>query len=151
MVALNKVTGELIWSAEMPATAGDRGQDGAGYSSIVISEIAGRKQYIQLTGRGVLGVDAASGKLLWLYNRIANSTANIPTPIVKGDYIFCSTGYGTGAALIQIHDRNGQFQVEEKYFLEAKKLQNHHGSMLLIGDYIYCGHGHNQGFPFAST
>lgn len=147
MVALNKVTGELIWSAEMPATAGDRGQDGAGYSSIVISEIAGRKQYIQLTGRGVLGVDAASGKLLWLYNRIANSTANIPTPIVKGDYIFCSTGYGTGAALIQIHDRNGQFQVEEKYFLEAKKLQNHHGGMLLIGDYIYCGHGHNQGFP----
>ena len=147
MVALNKVTGELIWSAEMPATVGDRGQDGAGYSSIVISEIAGRKQYVQLTGRGVLGVDAASGKLLWFYNRIANSTANIPTPIVKGDYIFCSTGYGTGAALIQIHDRNGQFQVEEKYFLEAKKLQNHHGGMLLIGDYIYCGHGHNQGFP----
>ncbi len=147
MVALDKANGELLWSAEMPAAVGDRGQDGAGYSSIVISEIAGRKQYVQLTGRGVLGVDAETGKLLWVYNRIANSTANIPTPIVKGDYIFCSTGYGTGAALIQIHDRNGQFQVEEKYFLEAKKLQNHHGGMLLIGDYIYCGHGHNQGFP----
>lgn len=147
MVALNKKSGELLWSAEMPPQVGDRGQDGAGYSSIVISEIAERKQYVQLTGRGVIGVDGESGKLLWIYNRIANSTANIPTPIVKGDYIFCSTGYGTGAALIQIHQRDGKFEVEEKYFLEAKKLQNHHGGMLLVGDYIYCGHGHNQGFP----
>ncbi|MBH58788.1 MAG: PQQ-binding-like beta-propeller repeat protein [Planctomycetaceae bacterium] len=147
MVALNKNSGELLWSAEMPPQVGDRGQDGAGYSSIVISEIAERKQYVQLTGRGVIGVDGESGKLLWIYNRIANSTANIPTPIVKGDYIFCSTGYGTGAALIQIHQRDGKFEVEEKYFLEAKKLQNHHGGMLLVGDYIYCGHGHNQGFP----
>ena len=147
MVALNKTSGELLWSAEMPASIGDRGQDGAGYSSIVISEIAGRKQYVQLTGRGVIGVDAEAGNLLWFYNRIANSTANIPTPIVKGDYIFCSTGYGTGAALIQIHDQNGSYKVEEKYFLEAKKLQNHHGGMILVGDYIYCGHGHNQGFP----
>ncbi|MBA61195.1 MAG: polyvinylalcohol dehydrogenase [Planctomycetaceae bacterium] len=147
MVALNKSSGELLWSAEMPSATGGRGHDGAGYSSIVISEIADRKQYIQLTGRGVIGVDAESGNLLWTYNRIANGTANIPTPIVKDNYVFCSTGYGTGAALIQIHDRAGRFEVEEKYFLEAKKLQNHHGGMLLIGDYIYCGHGHNQGFP----
>ena len=26
-------------------------------------------------------------------------------------------------------------------------MQNHHGGMILLGDYIYCGHGHNQGFP----
>ncbi len=147
MVALDKESGELLWSAEMLTVIGDRGQDGAGYSSIVISKIAGRKQYVQLTGRGVIGVDAETGDLLWNYNRIANSTANIPTPIVKGDHVFCSTGYGTGAALIQIQDRGGKFEVVEKYFLESKKLQNHHGGMLLVGEYIYCGHGHNQGFP----
>ena len=110
----------------------------------VISEIAGRKQYVQLTGRGIVGVDAESGNLLWIYNRIANSTANIPTPIVKGDYIFCSTGYGTGLC-IQIHDRNGSYEAEED--TGSEKLQNHHGGMILVGDYIYCGHGHNRGFP----
>jgi outer membrane protein assembly factor BamB len=26
-------------------------------------------------------------------------------------------------------------------------MQNHHGGMVLIGDHIYCGHGHNEGFP----
>jgi len=75
--------------------------------------------------------------------------ANIPTPIVKGDYIFCSTRYGTGAALIQIHDRNGKYEVEEKYFLKGNELQNHHGGMVLVAGYIYCGHGHNQDIQFA--
>ena len=92
----------------------------------------------------MIGVDSVSGDLLWTYNRIANDVANIPTPIVKGDYIFCSTGYGTGAALIQIHDRNGKYEVEEKYFLKGNELQNHHGGMVLVADYIYCGHGHNR-------
>ena len=147
MVSLNKRTGEHLWSAEMPAVIGDRGHDGAGYSSIVIGQIAGRKQYVQLTGRGVIGVDSENGNLLWTYNRIANGVANIPTPIVKEDYIFCSTGYGTGAALIQIHDRNGKYEVEEKYFLKGNELQNHHGGMVLVADYIYCGHGHNKGHP----
>ena len=147
MVALDKKTGKHLWSAEMPADIGDQGHDGAGYSSIVIGQITGRKQYVQLTGRGVIGVDSENGDLLWAYNRIANGVANIPTPIVKGDYIFCSTGYGTGAALIQIHNRNGKYEVEEKYFLKGNELQNHHGGMVLIDGYIYCGNGHNKGHP----
>ena len=113
----------------MPEVIGEKGQDGAGYSSIVIGQIAGHKQYIQLTGRGVIGVDSENGDLLWIYNRIANDVANIPTPIVKDDYIFCSTGYGTGAALIKIHNKNGKYEVEEKYFLKGNELQNHHGGM----------------------
>ena len=108
------------------------GYGSAGYSSIIIGGITGRKQYVQLTGRGVVGVDSEHGDLLWIYNRIANDVANTPTPIVKGDYIFYSPGYGTGTALIQIHDRNGKYEVEEKYFLKGNELQNHHGGMLLV-------------------
>ena len=36
---------------------------------------------------------------------------------------------------------------EEVYFLEAKTMQNHHGGLVLVGDHIYGGHGHNKGFP----
>ncbi|HTN77628.1 MAG TPA: PQQ-binding-like beta-propeller repeat protein, partial [Pirellulaceae bacterium] len=96
---------------------------------------------------GVIGVDAASGKLLWGYNTIANDTANIPTPIVKGDYVFCSTGYGTGAALLKISKEGGKLAAQQVYFLEADSMQNHHGGMILLGKHIYCGHGHNNGFP----
>lgn len=146
LVSLDKRTGETNWKAALPEV-GNRGKDGAGYSSIVISEGAGVRQYVQVYGRGALGVDAETGEILWTYNRIANGTANIPTPIVDGDFVFCSTGYGTGAALLElIRDGNG-IEAKEVYFLDAKTLQNHHGGMVLLDGYLYGGHGHNQGFP----
>ncbi len=147
IVALDKSSGDVIWESAMPAESLQRGKDGAGYSSVVISHAAGVKQYIQLTGRGVISVAADDGRHLWSYNRIANGTANIPTPIIKDDYVFCSTGYGTGAALLQIKNESGKLSADEVYFLNSKTMQNHHGGMILLGDHIYCGHGHNKGFP----
>ncbi len=105
------------------------------------------KQYVQLLGRGIVGVSAKDGKLLWNYNRVANGTANIPTPIVQDDYVFCSTGYDAGAALLKLEKKGSGINAREVYFLPAKTLQNHHGGMVLIGDHVYCGHGHNNGFP----
>lgn len=147
IVALNKKTGKTIWRARQPKEIGINGKNGAGYSSVVIGNGAGVKQYIQLTGRGLVSVDAKTGKVLWTYNRIANGTANIPTPIVKDDYVFCSTGYGTGAALLKLSKTRYGVNAEEVYFLHARQLQNHHGGMILVGDHIYCGHGHKQGLP----
>lgn len=148
LAALDKLTGETVWKAAMPAQVGNKGQDGAGYSSVVVSHGAGVKQYVQLVGRGVIGVAADDGKLLWTYNRVANGTANIPTPIVQGDYVFCSSGYGDGGtALLKLSKQAGGVNVEEVYFRTAKEMQNHHGGMILLGDYVYFGEGHNNGFP----
>jgi outer membrane protein assembly factor BamB len=113
----------------------------------VISRGAGVKQYVQLVGRGVIGVRAADGQTLWTYNQVANGTANIPTPIVKDDYVFCSTGYGTGAALLKLVKSGEGVDAEEVYFIPGNKLQNHHGGMILLGDYLYMGNKHNNGFP----
>jgi outer membrane protein assembly factor BamB len=141
IVALDKKTGKTIWKAESP------GHGGAAYASIVVAEVGGIRQYIQLMGRGLIAVDAKDGRHLWSYNRIANGTANIPTPIVKDNYVFCSTGYNSGAALLKLTPSSGGIDVEEVYFLSHDTLQNHHGGMVLVGDHIYCGHGHNNGFP----
>lgn len=147
VVALDKKTGETIWKG--PAPKGDlRGNDGAGYSSIVISEGVGIKQYIQLIGHGVVSHDAQSGELLWHYDRIANRTANIPTPIVKDNYVFCSTGYDDGGtALLQMIKKGKKIELREVYYKTNKELQNHHGGMIMIGEFVYLGHGHNNGFP----
>ena len=145
MVALNKLSGDVYWKCQAPTGAG------AGYASIVKTEVGGIKQYITLMGPqlGIIGVEAETGKFLWSYKKIANGTANIPTPIVKGDLVFTSTGYGTGSALLKIApDGAGGAKVEEQYFLKGGQLQNHHGGMVMLGDYIYGGHGHNQGLPF---
>jgi outer membrane protein assembly factor BamB len=146
LAALDRRTGKVIWTTAIKPD--DGGNRGAAYSSIVISQAGGAKQYVQLVGAGVIGVDAANGELLWGYSEIANGTANIPTPIVRDDFVFCSTGYSDGGtALLRISGQRGRITPQVVYQLPADKTQNHHGGSILLGDHIYMGHGHNNGFP----
>jgi len=154
VVALNKNTGDDIWTCAMPSKDGEVGangdglQSGAGYSSPIVSEGAGVRQYVQLVGKGLIGVRASDGKLLWQYNRVANGTANIPTPLVEGDYVFTSTGYNSGSALLKlVSNGKGAVKAEEVYWLESKELQNKHGGMTLVDGHIYCGQGNGDGLP----
>ena len=146
MAALDKKTGELIWKCSMPDIGG-KGKDEAGYSSIVVTEAGGVRQYVQLTNKGLIGVAASDGLFLWGYSKIANSVANIPTPIVYGNFIFCSTAYNTGSVLLELTAAGDGVNAKEIYFLDAKTLQNHHGGFVRIGDYIFGGHDHNKGKP----
>jgi outer membrane protein assembly factor BamB len=147
IVALDKKSGDVVWKSAY-TEKGKKGNDGAGYSSVVISKGGGVKQYVQMVGHGLIGVRAKDGKLLWTYDAIANGTANIPTPIVSGDYVFGSTGYGAGSALVKlVSSSDDEVVAEEVYFLEANKLQNHHGGLILLDGYIYGGQGHGNGLP----
>ena len=144
LLALNKKTGEVIWKAPIPKN------NGAAYSSIVIAEAGGVRQYVTLLGtsHGLVGVNAANGKFLWNYKKTVRGTAHIPTALVKGDLVFTSCGYGAGAALLQLVPDGDGIMAKEVYYLAGKELQNHHGGMIRIGDYVFGGHGHNDGKPF---
>ncbi len=148
LVALDKSTGEEIWRTDA-GTLDGKGLDGAGYSSPVVAEIHGVRQYVQLLGRGVVGVAASDGKLLWRYANVANEVANISVPIVHGNQVFASTGYGTGSGLVRIEKDGDAFRAVEVYFLEANTMQNHHGEMILHDGVVYTGTGHNKGLPIA--
>jgi outer membrane protein assembly factor BamB len=148
LVALNKRTGKEIWRSAIPQI-GERGADGAGYSSVVVSEAGGVRQYVQFLGRGVVGVEAGTGRYLWGYNPIANDVANIATPIIAGDHVFVSSGYGTGSALLKLGRTGDGIRAEEVYFLPANVMQNHHGGLILHEGYVFTGTGHNKGFPLS--
>lgn len=141
MAALDKKTGATIWQTPM--------QEGsAGYASPVISHAGGIKQYVNLVGKGLIGVRAADGEPLWHYPRVANTTANVPTPLVDGNFVFCSSGYGDGgSALLELKRQGPTMRYREVYYKDNRALQNHHGGMVLIDGKVYMGHGHNQGFP----
>ena len=149
LVALDKTNGNEIWRSAVPHL-GDKGNDGAAYSSIVVSHGAGVKQYVQLVGRGLIGVRAEDGQFLWGYNRIANDVANIATPVVSGNYVFGSTGYDTGAVLLELSESAGGVDAREVYFLPPRTFQNHHGGIILHQGYLYTGTGHNRGHPLAA-
>ena len=150
MVAMEKTTGKEVWRASAMPKLGTNGGDGAGYSSIVISNGGGVKQYVQLMGRGLVSFRASDGWFMWGSNRVANSIANISTPVVKDNYVFASTGYDTGSVLMEVSPgAEGRVTAKEKYFLDPGVLQNQHGGFVLLNGILYGGHGQGNGFPFA--
>jgi outer membrane protein assembly factor BamB len=146
LTALNKRTGELIWHSTVPEL-GEAGRAGAGFSSPVLSTAAGVRQYVQLIGRGVVGVRASDGEFLWGYNALANQTANIPTPVVHGDLVFAANGYNAGSVLLKLAKQGNGVAAEVVYTLNGSRFQNHHGGVALLDGYIYGGHGSNNGLP----
>lgn len=129
LVALDKNTGNVIWKAQTPQ------HDTAGYSSAIIATIGGVRQYIQFVSGGVIGVSAQDGKFLWRYDSPANRTANISTPILLKDHVFAATAYNTGGGLARITGGPAGFSATEVYF--NRQMQNHHGGMVVLGNYLY--------------
>ena len=129
IVALNKKTGETIWKSTVP------GGDQAAYSSIIMVNAGGVKQYVQFLEKGLVGVDAKTGKFLWRYDKTAQgSPANIPTPIARDSYIYSGTGRG-GGGLIKLKAAEGKFDPEQVYF--SPKLPTAIGGGVLIGEALY--------------
>jgi len=146
MDAFHKRSGALLWKCAIPAL-GERGSDGAAYSSAIVADIAGLRQYVQVVGRGIIGVAAESGQLLWGYNRLANTIASITSPIACSRYVFAANSYNTGSALLEIKRSGNVWQAVEGYVLPAKTFENHHGGVLLVGEHLYGDSGLNKGEP----
>ena len=134
VVALNKATGDLIWKSQ---------DDGAGYSSAFPFDFGGTRGLALLTGGAAIGLDMKSGALLWRYANVANRVANIATPIVSGGYVFVSTDYNTGCALLKLTAEGGSVKASEVYF--NRDMQNHYTTSVLVGDYLYGFSGNETG------
>ena len=127
VVALNKKDGSLIWKSQ---------SDEAGYSSAITLDAGGTPQVVFFTSRRAVGLDLRDGKLLWEYSRASNNTANAATPVARGNRVFISSDYGTGAGLVEIKaGEKGGLTAQEVYF--TKEMRNHHSSSILIGDHLY--------------
>lgn len=123
IVALNKTNGSLIWKSQ---------SDEAGYSSAIPVQVGGVTQVVFFTGSRVVGLDVRDGRLLWEYAKPSNDVANVATPVARGNRVFISSDYGTGAGMVEI---KADGRAQEVYF--TKEMRNHHSSSVLIGDYLY--------------
>jgi outer membrane protein assembly factor BamB len=139
LVALDKLTGKTIWKSQVP------GNPKAAYASAIAIDFDGQRQYVQLTAKALVGVAAADGKFLWRYDRAANSHGiNCSTPIYHDGMVFAASAYGAGGGLVKLSkDANGGVKAEEIYF--CKKMQNHHGGMILLDGCLYGANGGNEG------
>jgi hypothetical protein len=128
MVKLDKLTGKTVWQAkELSAPAG--------YSSPIAADVQGVRMYLTFTANAGVGVRASDGKLLFSYDRAANRTANITTPIFFDNKVFFTSNYDTGAGLVALSANNGNVNMQEVYF--TREMKNHHGGVVLVNGYLY--------------
>ena len=128
MVALDKMSGETVWVA---AELSDR----PGYASPVVADVDGVRTVMTLTDEAGVGVRRSDGLLMWRYERVANGTANIATPVFHDNKVFYTSAYGRGGALLGLSAEDGVVTAEELYF--TRDLQNHHGGVVLVDGYLY--------------
>lgn len=133
LAALDKQTGEVVWRSSAVT-------QGAHYSSPMSAYVAGARQVVQFARESVFGVSLEDGSFLWSYSGTANGTANCSTPVIDGDFVLSASAYGTGGGLVKVSGSSSREEADEIYF--EKALQNHHGGMVKVGDYVY-GTGSN--------
>ena len=128
MVALNKKNGELIWKSAIP------GGEPAGYASAIVVQGGGRKQYVQLLSKGMVGVDAKTGQFLWRYADVAKGPAQYFTPVARGEYVYCGA-LGVGGGMVQLKANGAGVNAEQVYF--KRGLPNGVGGAVIVGDHLY--------------
>jgi outer membrane protein assembly factor BamB len=129
LVALNKKTGGVSWQCAVP------GGDAATYASAIVVKVGGIKQYVQFLEKGLVGVDAKTGKFLWRYEKTAlGSPAVILTPLAEKDQIY-SGAYRAGGGLVKLKVNQGIVEPEPVYF--SPKLPIGVGGVVKVGEYFY--------------
>ena len=173
LVALDKLSGKTIWKSQLPADSGGGsgatdgggpggpgrpggggpgggpggrpGGAGAAYASALAIVFEGQRQYVQLVSKALVGVAADDGKFLWRYDVPANRMGiNCSTPVYQDGLVFAASAYGAGGGLVRLSkDANGGIKAEEVY--STRKMQNHHGGMILLDGSLYGANGGNEG------
>lgn len=159
LAALDKATGKTLWKTKVAAGGGGGGgQPGrpggrpgfggggsAAYSSPIAIDFDGKRQYVQLTAKTLVGVAADDGKVLWTYDKPANGMGiTCSTPLHHDGQVFAASAYNAGGGLVKLaKDGDKGVKAEEVYF--TKKMENHHGGMILHDGCLYGANGGNGG------
>ena len=129
VVALDAENGSTKWVSRIPESPQ------ASYASPVIATVGRVKQYVVFTSKGIVGVRAGDGQPMWGQNKSSNGTANCATPLVVGNRIFSSSGYGTGAELVELRSQGSTTTSQLTY--HTKDMKNHHGGMVHLKGFVY--------------
>ncbi len=126
LVALNRMTGKLIWSSK------GLGELSA-YCTPALIELSGRKILVTHTADHIIGVDASDGKLLWSYKHPNEWSVHPNTPLYANGGIFCFSGYGQGGVKLKLSADGSS--VSKDWVNE--NLDSRIGGMVLVKDYLY--------------
>jgi outer membrane protein assembly factor BamB len=92
-MALDKSSGKLVWKSA---------DKDAGYSTPLPMQRGGEWLALLSNSENYLAVNLQTGQEAWRFRWLTEYGVNAADPIVSGDQVFISTGYGKGATLINL-------------------------------------------------
>ena len=127
VVAYNKNTGAPVWKVL---------NDTQAYVSPMLMELAGRRQIVVVSSSRVIGLVPEDGKVLWSYAWDTNNGINVSQPIaVDQNRFFISSGYGKGAALVEVKGSGNSYTATTIW--ENSAMKNKFNSSVLHDGYVY--------------
>ena len=128
LLALDPKDGKVVWKAFDELIT---------HATPVATNILGQPQIVFFLQSGLLAVEPKTGKELWRY-KFDFKVSTAASPVVAGDIVYCSAGYGVGAGAVKIAKKGEGFEATEIYRIRGDKpLANHWSTPVLKDGMLY--------------
>jgi len=126
MLGLNQLTGKVTWK---------HGIETPTHATPTLASVAGVKQVVFLCRSGLVSLRAEDGKELWR-QAFPFKVSSAASPVIAGNLVFCSAGYGVGSGLYEIKVKEGEFYSSE-IWRKRNELVNHWSTPLFYDGHLY--------------
>jgi outer membrane protein assembly factor BamB len=132
MFAADCNSGKVLWRSPNPH------KWKMSHSSIVPTELLGKRMYLYCANEGVAGISAEDGAILWEYPDWGKTLAVVASPLVVGDgLVFLSGGYNSGAVMLKLSRQGDKIVAEPSFKLPVKTFGSEQHTPILYQGYIY--------------
>ncbi len=126
VVALDKRTGKTVWTSKALS-------DEYGYCAPLLVEHGRARLVVTMTGRAIVGIEAATGKLLWRHPYRNRYGGHHVTPIYHDGHLFATSGFGRGGVMLKLSASARQATV----LWANPRLDTHYGGVVLRNGHLY--------------
>ncbi len=129
VVAFDKNSGDVRWRA---------GSNPPGYSSPIAATIGGQTTVFAFLGDALLAVRPTDGAVTDSFNWGTRFSGNIATPVVVDDeYVFISSAYEMGCALLRAEKRGDEVKLVKVYENRGRAFQSHHATSVFKDKHLF--------------
>ena len=139
LLALELTTGKPLWQTPNP-----HGWKMT-HSSIMPMDFDDQRLYVYCAAKGVVGVDARDGKLVWETTDWKLAIATVPSPVpLPDDRILLAGGYGAGSVMLQLNRKGDAISVRTSLRLGPEVFGATQHTPIYRDGYIYGARADNR-------
>ena len=126
VVALDKRNGKTVWTSKGLS-------DAYGYCAPLLVDHGKTRLVVTMTGTAIVGIEAATGRLLWRHPYRNRNGGHHITPIYHEGRVFATCGYGKGGVMLKLSPDGRRVTV----VWTNPRLDPHYGGVVLLDGHLY--------------